>query len=84
MTNVKSLPGLKELKCIKHHISSDNPANWKEDINNTFIVVFNYIGYLINQRCKKYWKWVNHSGKEEIHCTASLGWQSLYGGTWCL
>lgn len=37
-----------------HHISSDNPANWKEDINNTFIVVFNYIGYLINQRGKKH------------------------------
>lgn len=46
----------KELRCIRHHISSDNPANWKEDINNTFIVVFNYIGYLINKRCKKkYW-----------------------------
>lgn len=56
MTNVlvKCLPGLKELlRSIKHHIISDNPANWKEDINNTVIVAFNYIGYLINQRCKK-------------------------------
>lgn len=60
MTNVlvKCLPRLKErLRCIKHHMISDNPANWKEDINNTVIVAFNYIGYLINQRCKKrYWK----------------------------
>lgn len=53
MTNVKSLPGLKVLRCIKHHISSDNPANWKEDINNTFIIVFNYIGYLINPKMQK-------------------------------
>lgn len=53
LTSVESLPGLKELRCIKYYIISDNPENWREVTMSTLSIVFDHIYDLINKGCRK-------------------------------